>query len=809
MSTIDSKVPVNIEDEMKKSYIDYAMSVIIGRALPDVRDGLKPVHRRILYTMSELNVAYNKPYKKSARIVGDVMGKYHPHGDSAIYDTLVRMAQPFSLRYMLVDGQGNFGSIDGDSAAAMRYTESRMSRITGEFLSDIDKATVDFGPNYDETLQEPQVLPTRIPNLLVNGSSGIAVGMATNIPPHNLREVTSAAIAQIRNPEITISELIKIVPGPDFPTGGYIVGIEGIHNAYKTGRGIIRMQARVSTETQARTEKESIIVTELPYMVNKARLIENIANLVREKKMDGISDLRDESDRDGMRIVIDLKRDAHSEIVVNNLYKHTQLQSNFGVIMLALVGKQPKVLNLKEMLHHFIQFRREVITRRCLFELRRAEARAHILEGLKIALDNLDAVITLIRESANPPEAKTGLMAAFELSEEQAQAILDMKLQRLTGLEREKINEEYLMLLKEIARLKEILDNERLLLEEVVKELEEVRDTYGDERRSELIPDAGEISVADLIVEEEMAVTISHTGYIKRNAMSLYRSQRRGGKGMTGMTTREEDFVEHLFIASTHDNFLFFTDQGRAYIKKCYEIPQAGRATRGKAIVNLLDISRTGEKIATTLPVKEFEPGKNIIMVTARGTIKKTDLLSFANVRSNGLIAIGINDNDRLVAAAITNDNCDIFLSTWCGKSIRFHEKQVRKMGRTACGVRGILLAPEDEVVAMEILNEGATILTVTENGFGKRTKIDEYRAQGRGGQGILTIKTTERNGQVIGAKLVTDDDEIMLITDGGKIIRMNVSDISVIGRNTQGVRLINVANGEKLVAVARLAEKD
>jgi DNA gyrase subunit A len=809
VSLFEQRIPVNIEDEMKKSYTDYAMSVIIGRALPDVRDGLKPVHRRILYTMRELGLEWGKPYKKSARLVGDVMGKYHPHGDSAIYDTVVRMAQPFSLRYPLVDGQGNFGSVDGDPAAAMRYTESRMSKIAAELLRDIEKETVAWGPNYDDSLMEPLVLPARVPNLLINGSAGIAVGMATNIPPHNLTEICTAVIALIDNPEITIDELIRIVPGPDFPTGGYVIGTEGIHSAYKTGRGSVRMQARITTETQARTEKESIVVTEIPYMVNKARLIETIAALVREKKIEGIADLRDESDRDGMRIVIDLKRDAFGEVVVNNLYKHTQLQQNFGVIMLALVNNQPKVLNLKEMLHHFVEFRRDVVTRRCIFELKKAEARAHILEGLKIALDNLDAVITLIRNSKTPPEAKEALMAGFDLSAEQSQAILEMRLQRLTGLEREKINEEYLTLLKEIARFKEILANERLLMQEIVKELEEVRDAYGDARRTELIPDAGEISVEDLIVEEDMVVTISHKGYIKRNASSLYRSQRRGGKGLTGMTTREEDFVEKLFVASTHDHFLFFTDQGRAYAKKCYEIPQAGRATRGKAIVNLLDISRTGETIATTLPLTTFAPGWNIVMVTAQGTIKKTDLVAFSSVRSNGLIAVSIEKNDRLIAAELTDGHSEIFLCTRSGKSIRFKEDEVRKMGRSARGVRGIALAPGDEVVAMEVLKPGAAILSVTANGYGKRTTTDEYRIQGRGGQGIITIKTTDRNGPVIGAVQISDDEEVMLITDGGKIIRMKVSGVSKIGRNTQGVRMIDVANGDKLVAVAKLAEQD
>jgi DNA gyrase subunit A len=785
------------------------MSVIIGRALPDVRDGLKPVHRRILYTMRELGVEYNKSYKKSARVVGDVMGKYHPHGDAAIYDTIVRMAQDFSLRYPLVDGQGNFGSIDGDPAAAMRYTECRMSRITSEILADIEKETVDFGPNYDDSLTEPLVLPSRVPNLLVNGASGIAVGMATNIPPHNLGEIVGATIALIRDPEIALEDLIRMVPGPDFPTGGYIVGTEGIRAAYSTGRGVIKMQARVSTETNARTDKESIVVTELPYMVNKAKLIESIAELVRDKKIEGIADLRDESDRDGMRIVIDLKRDAASTIVVNNLYKHTQLQQTFGVILLALVGNQPRVLNLKQMIHYFVQFRRDVVTRRCAFDLKKAEARAHILEGLKIALDHLDAVITLIRNSKTVVEARDRLIKTFDLSEIQATAILEMRLQRLTGLEREKINEEYLELLKEIARLTEILANERLLMEEIVKELEEVRERYGDERRTELIPEAGDISIEDLIVEEEMVVTISHDGYIKRNAISLYRSQRRGGKGLTGMTTKAEDFVEQLFVASTHDTFLFFTDQGRTYSKKCWEIPQAGRATRGKAIVNLLDIGKTGETIATTLPVAAFDEGKHIIMVTAQGTIKKTDLPAFAAVRSNGLIALSIDEGDRLVAAAITDGKSDVFLGTRHGKSIRFHEDEVRAMGRAARGVRGIALVEDDSVVAMEILTAGATILTVTENGFGKRTPTEEYRVQGRGGQGILTVKTTDRNGPVVGVKQVTQDDEIMLITDGGKIIRMKVGGISVIGRNTQGVRLIDVADGDHLVGVAKLAEKE
>ncbi len=798
---------VNIEEEMKKSYLEYSMSVIVGRALPDIRDGLKPVHRRVLYAMHELRNYFNRPYKKSARVVGDVIGKYHPHGDTAVYDTIVRMAQDFSLRYPLIDGQGNFGSVDGDPPAAMRYTEVRMTRLAQEFLSDIEKQTVDFIPNYDGSLSEPVVMPTRIPNLLVNGSSGIAVGMATNIPPHNLSEVCQAIVHLIDHPEIDTNGLMADIPGPDFPTAGFILGKKGILDAYHTGRGIIKMRARAFVERLG-NNRERIIVSEIPFQVNKAKLLEKIAGLVRAKKIDGISDIRDESDRDGMRIVIEIKRDAIAMVVLNNLYKFTQMETSFGIILLAIVHGRPQVLTLKEILEQFISYRREVVVRRTVNELGKAEERAHILEGLKKALDFLDDVIDLIRSSPDPQEAKIGLISEFDLTAVQAQAILDMRLQRLTGLEREKINAEYQDLIKNITRFKEILENPALVLQIIKDEVKQIQEQYGDERRTELIDDVEEIDMEDLIAEEEMVVTISHQGYIKRNPVTLYRAQRRGGKGLTGAKPKDEDFIEHLFVASSHDYFLFFTNKGRVYWKKVHEIPEAGRMSRGKAIVNLLDLKK-GEHVSTTLALREFEEGKYVIMCTKNGVVKKTPLKSFSNPRSSGIIALNIREGDELIAAHISNGNQDVFLSTREGKSIRFRESEIRSMGRLATGNIGIRMDPENRVVGMEILDPegGATILTVTEKGYGKRTKSDEYRCQSRGGKGILTIKTTERNGYVVYSCQVSDADQLMIITDHGKIIRLRVADISVIGRNTQGVKLIDLGEGEKVIGVAKVME--
>ncbi|PLX81558.1 MAG: DNA gyrase subunit A [Desulfuromonas sp.] len=810
MLSEQNRITVNIEDEMRKSYMDYAMSVIIGRALPDVRDGLKPVHRRVLFAMNELSNDYNKPYKKSARVVGDVIGKYHPHGDSAVYDTIVRMAQDFSLRYPLVDGQGNFGSIDGDSAAAMRYTEVRMDRLAHELLNDIDKETVDFGPNYDDSLEEPLVLPCKYPNLLVNGSEGIAVGMATKIPPHNLTEVIDGLVALIDDPKLDDEALLGHIPGPDFPTGGFILGRDGIHEAYRCGRGIIQMRARVLVEQNSRTGRESIIVTEIPFQVNKARLIEKIADLVRDKKLEGISDLRDESDRDGMRIVIEIKRDTIPQVIINQLYKMTAMQSSFGIIMLAIVNGQPRVLSMREVLGHFIDHRKEIVTRRTLFELKKAEARAHILEGLKIALDNLDEVIQTIKSSANSAEAKQRLVARFELSEIQAQAILDMRLHRLTGLERDKIIEEYTQVLALIKRLKEILASEAEILTIIKTELAEIRERYGDERRTEIIAMTADLSIEDLIVEEDMVVTVSHTGYIKRNAVSLYRAQRRGGKGKTGMRPKDEDFVERLFIASTHSYILVFTDMGKVYWLKVHEIPQGGRAARGKAIVNLLNL-QNDENVMTILPVKDFEEGKYIITATSNGTVKKTDLMAYSNPRQGGIIALTIDEGDRLIAARLTDGEMDILLASSNGKSIRFPEGDARPMGRTTRGVRGMMLDKDDAIIGMEVVNENtaATLASVTENGYGKRTQLDEYRVQSRGGKGIITIKTSERNGKVVDIKLVDEDSDLMFITDRGKLLRTRVSDFRQIGRNTQGVRVMVVEEGERIVAVAKLAEKD
>jgi len=811
MANFQNRLPVKLEEEMQKSYMDYAMSVIIGRALPDVRDGLKPVHRRVLYAMYDLGNDWNKPFKKSARIVGDVIGKYHPHGDMAVYDALVRMAQDFSLRYPLIEGQGNFGSIDGDPPAAMRYTEVRMARLAGELLADIEKETVDFGPNYDGTLSEPAVLPARFPNLLVNGSSGIAVGMATNIPPHNLTEVINATIALINNPEISIEELLKIIPGPDFPTGGFILGRGGIREAYLSGKGIIQLRARALIERQKRTEKESIVITELPYQVNKAKLLEKIAELVQEKKIEGIADLRDESDREGLRVVIELKRDAVAQVILNQLFKNTQMQITYGIIFLAIVHGQPLLLNIKELLQEFINHRREVVTRRTKFELAKAEANAHILEGLKIALDNLDKVINLIRSSKTPKEAKESLMSRLGLSEAQATAILEMRLQRLTNMEREKINEDYREVIKLIARLREILSHERLLLNLIIEELQEIKEKYGDERRTEIVEEALDISLEDLIVEEDMVVTVSHSGYIKRNAISLYRSQKRGGRGKMGMTTKEEDFVEHLFVASTHSYILIFTDAGKVYWLKVHEIPQGGRIARGKAIVNLLNLAPE-EKITAILPVKEFIEGKYVFMATKQGIVKKTDLLAYSHPRSGGIIALSLDQGDELIAAGLTDGAKEILLSSREGKAIRFAEEETRPMGRTARGVKGIELSPGDYLVSMDIINpelKGGTILSVTEKGYGKRTPIEEYPRQSRGGKGVITIKTTPRNGKLVGVQQIIEQDEVMLITDRGKIIRLSGEDISVIGRNTQGVKLIDLENGERVMAVTRLAEKE
>ncbi|MES0362714.1 MAG: DNA gyrase subunit A [Desulfobacteria bacterium] len=808
MNESDRHVEVKIEDEMKRSYLDYAMSVIIGRALPDVRDGLKPVHRRILFAMRELKNDWNKPNKKSARIVGDVIGKYHPHGDTAVYDTIVRMAQDFSLRYPLVNGQGNFGSVDGDAAAAMRYTEVRLTRLAHEMLEDLDKETVDFAPNYDETLTEPCVLPAKLPNLLINGSSGIAVGMATNIPPHNLTEIIDATVALIDNADISTEELMTSLPGPDFPTSGIIHGRQGIKDAYKTGRGIIKLRARVMIEKDRRTGRESIIVTEIPYQVNKARLIEKISELMREKRIEGIKYVRDESDREGMRIVIALKRDEISGVIINQLHAYTQMESTFGIILLAIVDREPRLLPLKELLVHFVEHRKEVIVRRTRYDLEKAEARAHILEGLKMALDHIDAVVDMIRSSKTPAEAKERLIAQLELTEIQAQAILDMRLQRLTGLERDKIQDEYKETIQAIARYREVLASERLVLNIIKEELADLKERYGDERRTEIVKRADDISIEDMIVEEDMVVTVSHAGYIKRNAITLYNSQRRGGKGKTGMGTKEEDFVDRLFVASTHDTFLFFTSLGRVYWRKVHELPQAGRLARGKAIVNLLALE-DGEKLATVLPVRAFEPGHTVILATRGGTVKKTDIMAYSRPRAGGIIALNLLSGDELIAARITDGTQNAFLGSRHGKSIRFHESKVRPMGRVSRGVRGMRLAEGDYIVGMEVLTDGKTLMTVTENGYGKRTSIDEYPIRNRGGMGVITIKTTERNGMVVAILLVTDEDDLMLMTDRGKIIRMPVKDISVIGRNTQGVRLIGMNPGERVVSAARLAEKD
>ncbi len=802
------KIPVNIEEEMKRSYLDYSMSVIVGRALPDVRDGLKPVHRRVLYSMYEQRNTWNRPYKKSARIVGDVIGKYHPHGDASVYDTIVRLAQDFSMRYPLIDGQGNFGSVDGDPAAAMRYTEIRMEKIAGQMLEDIEKETVEFKLNYDESLREPMVLPTKIPALLMNGSSGIAVGMATNIPPHNLGELVSALVALIDDPEMEVEDLMRHIPGPDFPTGGIIYGKQGILQAYKSGRGILRLRGRCLIERHPRTDRESIVITEIPYMVNKAKLIERIAELVRQKRIEGIQDLRDESDKDGIRVVMDLKRDASPEVLIRQLYMHTPLQISFGMINLALVNNQPKVLSLKELLQEFLDFRKSVITRRCIFDLNKAEERAHILEGLRIALDHLDEVIALIRSAYKAEIARGLLMEKFELSERQAQAILDMRLQRLTGLEREKLIAEYNDLIREIARLREILANERLVYKMIQEELEEIRKEHADPRRTEIRAEMAEIAPEDLIAEEEMVVTISNTGYIKRNPVSLYRAQHRGGKGKVAMSTKQDDFVSRLFIASTHSYVLIFTSKGRVYWIKVHEIPQAGRAAKGRSIVNLLRL-KEDEKINASLVVRDFSEDLYLVMATRNGIIKKTSLAAYSHPRSEGIIAVNLDEGDKLVGVELTDGEKDIVLGTRMGKVIRFSEKDVRPIGRVGRGVRGIRLAEGDEVVGMEVVTRGATLLTVTENGYGKRTRTDEFRRQSRGGMGIIMINTGDRNGPVVGMKQIMDEDQVMMVSDGGKIIRMAASQIPVIGRNTKGVRLIDLAPGEKVVSLAKLEEKE
>jgi DNA gyrase subunit A len=798
--------PVNIEDEVRRSFLDYSMSVIISRALPDVRDGLKPVHRRILYAMQQEGLLASRPYSKCAGVVGEVLKHYHPHGDGAVYDALVRLVQDFSLRYPLIDGQGNFGSIDGDPAAAYRYTESRLHPLAEEMLRDIDRDTVDFVPNFDGSTTEPLVLPTPFPNLLANGSTGIAVGMATNVPPHNLRELVDALVLEARNPDCTLDDLLEKMPGPDFPTGAMICGRGGIRDAYSTGRGLITVRARAATEETKRGAR--IVVTEIPYLVNKATLLERIAELVRENKVDGVTDLRDESNRQGMRIVIELRRDAPEDVILNQLYKLTPLQTTFGVNLLALVNGRPQTLGLKEALRLFIDFRRETVARRAAYDLAQAEARAHLLEGFAIALDNLDAIIALIRGAEDANAARGELMTRFALSERQAQAILDMRLRALTALERQKILDELTEVRAKIADLKDLLGSDSRVLEVIVTELTEIRERFGDERRTEITGPVESFTTEDLIVEEDMVVTMSHLGYAKRNAVAQYRAQRRGGKGVTGMDTREEDFVEHLFVASTHAYILFFSNKGRVHWLKVHELPQVGRAARGKALVNLLQLGE-GERIQALLPVRRFDERGYVLLCTRKGVIKKTDLDAYANPRRGGIIAINLEEGDEVIAARRTMGSQEVLIATRNGKSIRFPETQVRPMGRAATGVRGILLSESDEVVGMEILSPGATILTVTAKGYGKRTPLDDYRKQNRGGQGVITIRTSDRNGPVIGVAQVTDPDEVMLITNGGKVLRCRVSGISTMGRVTQGVRLMELSEGERLVAMARLAEGD
>ena len=806
----EQHLSIAIEKELQRSYLDYAMSVIIGRALPDVRDGLKPVHRRTLFAMRELGNTYNRPYIKSARIVGDVIGKFHPHGDTAAYDTLVRMAQDFSMRYPLVDGQGNFGSMDGDSAAAMRYTEARMTRLVQELVSDLDKETVDFTPNYDNSLLEPAVLPSRVPNILINGSEGIAVGMATKIPPHNLTEVMNGLIALVDNPGITVHELMRHISGPDFPTGGFICGRAGIREAYETGRGVVVIRSRTHVEQRA-NQGESIIITEIPYQQNKAALVEKIAQLIKEKRINSIAEIRDESDRHGVRVVLDLKRDEMAEVVINQLYKMTPLQKSFGIILLCIVNNKPETLNLKEVLQHFLTHRRTVVYRRTVYELRKAEERAHILEGLKIAISNLDAVVALIRASANPEEAKQGLMSRFALSEIQAQTILDMRLQRLTGLEREKIIKDYEEILEKIKWFREVLADDGLLLQIVREEFEKIRDDYGDERRTEIIDEPDEILPEDLIAPEEMVVTVSHGGYIKRNPLSLYRAQRRGGKGVVGMVTLEDDFVSSVYTASALDTFLFFTNFGRVFWRRVYELPLASRTARGKAIVNLLDLGED-EKVAAILPVSDLanmDDSLTVLTVTKKGQVKKTTVAEYKRPLRKGKLGLTIREDDEILTAAITSGSDDILLVTKQGLSIRFNEADVRTMGRLAAGVKGINLADDDEVVGAAVISSDDSVLTVTENGYGKRTAVEEYPVQNRGGKGVLAIRTSERNGSVVGVLTVHDDDQVMLIADSGKIIRMPMDTLRLIGRNTQGVRLINLEEHELVAGLSMLAREE
>jgi DNA gyrase subunit A len=834
-------LPINLEDEMRKSYLDYAMSVIVGRALPDVRDGLKPVHRRVLFAMRELSNDWNKPYKKSARVVGDVIGKYHPHGDTAVYDTIVRMAQTFSMRYMLVDGQGNFGSVDGDAPAAMRYTEVRMARIAHTLLDDIDKETVDFVPNYDNSEQEPAVLPARFPNLMVNGSAGIAVGMATNIPPHNLREVIAACLAIIENPMVTVDELMAHVPGPDFPTAAIINGVRGIREAYRTGRGRVYMRARSHVETEKHSGREAIIVTELPYQVNKARMLERMAELVKEKKLEGIAELRDESDKDGMRVVIELKRDHFPEVVLNNLYQHTQMQTVFGINMVALVDGQPRLLNLKQLLEYFLRHRRDVVTRRTIYELRKARDRAHILEGLAVALANIDEVIALIKASGSRAEAKTALMErvwrpgavagmlersgaeetrpddlaqgfglgedGYRLSEVQAQAILDLRLHQLTGLEQEKIISEYEEILKKIGELLEILSSPDRLMEVIRRELEEIRDQYGDDRRTEILTDHLDLTLEDLIAPEDVVVTLSHAGYAKAQPLSQYQAQRRGGKGKSATATRDEDFIDKLFVANSLDTVLCFSSRGKVYWLKVYELPQAGRASRGRPMVNLLPLEQ-GERISAVLPVHEYSEGSYVFMATSAGTVKKTPLKDFSRPLARGIIAIDLHPDEYLVGVAVTDGNQDIMLFSSAGKAVRFKESHVRAMGRAAHGVRGIVLDDDQRVISM-VVPEPGTVLTVTENGYGKRTRVEDFPAKGRGTKGLISIRTSERNGPQVGAVLVRPEDEIMLITDNGTLIRTTVAGVPVLGRDTQGVKLISLGEGERLVSVERVLGLD
>jgi DNA gyrase subunit A len=809
MATVNEKIiPVDIEDEMRGSYIDYSMSVIVARALPDVRDGLKPVHRRVLYGMQDLGLASNRPYKKSARIVGEVLGKYHPHSDAAVYDTMVRMAQDFSMRYPLVDGQGNFGSVDGDSPAAMRYTEARLSRIAEELLRDLQKDTVDFIPNFDDTLKEPAVLPAMIPNLLVNGTSGIAVGMATNIPPHNLREVIDGCIALIKDESLTDEKLMKFVKAPDFPTGGIIYGYDGVKSAYTTGRGRIVVRGKANIET-GKNDRQSIIITEIPYQVNKAVLIEKIAELINEKKLEDIADIRDESDRDGFRVVVDLKRDANADVVLNNLYKHTQMQTTFGVIMLALVDGRPQVLTLKRMMQEFLKHRNEVVVRRSKFELDEAEKRAHILEGYIIALDNIDAIVKLIKASKDVEAAKTGLMKKFKLSEIQARAILDMRLQRLTGMERKKIEDEYRETIKQIERLKAILKSKQLQLEIIKEELLAIRDKYGDERRTEIVYKAEEFSIEDMIAEEQVVITVSHGGFVKRFPVSGYRRQTRGGRGSTAATTKEDDFIEHMFVASTHDYMMLFTDRGRCYWLKVHEIPEGGRATRGKAVINLI-AKEQAETIASYVSVKNFDDPLFVLMVTEQGVIKKCALEEFSNPRRTGIVAIGLNKGDRLMDVRLTDGSQDVIIGTREGMSIRFHEQEVRGMGRGAGGVRAIRLEKKDRVVgAVALRRSGTTILVATDKGFGKRSATEEYRVSHRGGKGIITMKTTDKTGKMVTIREVRETDDIVVVTSGGIVIRQHASEIRLAGRNTQGVRLIKLGEGDTVSDVASVMAED